>query len=322
MDGGRTMILVAGTPTERPVELMLERAAEHGSEVVVLDETRAEDWRLEVAVGPAGVTARARVTGTEIHLGRASGLYLRLSAPRITGEVPDPLRDARRRAAVALLSAWSDVAPIRVANRPRHMASNGSKPYQAELIRALGFSVPATLVTNDPDEVLAFRRRHGRIVYKSASGVRSIVRELGPPPIEELGRVRNQPTQFQQLLEGCNVRVHVVGPDVHACRIDAATLDYRYAEGHERPSMHAVRLPEPIRQGCLRLYAELGLPFAGIDLLQDPDGRWWCFEVNPSPAYSAFEHPAGLPVARSLVAWLAASGSAPGTRRAPSGDEG
>ena len=30
------------------------------------------------------------------------------------------------------------------------MASNGSKPYQTQLIRAHGFAVPETLITNDP----------------------------------------------------------------------------------------------------------------------------------------------------------------------------
>jgi glutathione synthase/RimK-type ligase-like ATP-grasp enzyme len=32
---------------------------------------------------------------------------------------------------------------------------------------ALGFAVPATVVTTDPDEVLGFRTRHGRVIYKS-----------------------------------------------------------------------------------------------------------------------------------------------------------
>ena len=58
------------------------------------------------------------------------------------------------------------------------MASNNSKPYQALLIQALGFAVPETLVTTDPDAVLAFWQRHGTVVYKSNSGIRSIVSRL------------------------------------------------------------------------------------------------------------------------------------------------
>ena len=44
------------------------------------------------------------------------------------------------------------------------MASNGSKPFQLELIRRQGFSVPETLVTTDPEEARAFFERHGRII--------------------------------------------------------------------------------------------------------------------------------------------------------------
>mgnify|MGYP006184765043 CR=1 FL=1 len=55
------------------------------------------------------------------------------------------------------------------------MGSNSSKPFQAQLIRQYGFAVPETLITNNPEHVLAFRDKHKRIVYKSISGVRSIV---------------------------------------------------------------------------------------------------------------------------------------------------
>ena len=66
------------------------------------------------------------------------------------------------------------------------MGSNASKPYQAQLIRAHGFAVPETLITNDPEEVRAFQRQHPRVIYKSISGVRSIVQTLAE---EDLARL-------------------------------------------------------------------------------------------------------------------------------------
>ena len=63
-------------------------------------------------------------------------------------------------------------------------------------------------------------------------------------------------------------------------------------------------LPPEIETRCLNLSTALDLPLAGIDLLRDADGRWWCFEVNPSPAYSCFSEPTGLPMAESLARWL------------------
>ena len=299
------MIVVAGSPSEGPVDLLLAAAAEVGLDVLLLEEERAAEWRLEVETADGVIRAWVTQQGRRVELSAATGLYLRLTAPEVVGEASDPLREARHAAAVGLLASWADVAQMRVANRPTRMNSNGSKPYQAALIRSAGFSVPETIVTSDPAAVLDFRRRHGRIVYKSSSGIRSVVHELTGRRIDDLERVRALPTQFQRLLTGVNVRVHVVGREVHACEVSSRTIDYRYAEGEDAAEMTPIELPDAVRERCVMLAGELDLPLAGIDLLRDADDQWWCFEVNPSPAYNCFEEPTGLPIARSLATWLA-----------------
>lgn len=304
------MIAVVGSPSEGPVALLLDAASELGIETLVLEEELAADWQLEVETGVSGIRALVVNRGRTIDLSTATGLYLRLTSPELVGAPSDPLRDARRTAAVSLMASWADVTPIRVANRPSPMAGNGSKPYQAALIHAMGFSVPETIVTSDPAAVRAFRRRHGRIIYKSTSGVRSVVHELTGRRSDDLDRVRDLPTQFQRLLTGVNVRVHVVGHEAFACEVESATIDYRYAEGGQAARMTAIELPDPVRERCISLAQALDLPLAGIDLLRDEDGHWWAFEVNPSPAYNCFEEPTGLPIARSLATWLAGSGDA------------
>ncbi|WP_232499037.1 ATP-grasp domain-containing protein [Agromyces humatus] len=296
---------MAGSPTEGPVELLVNAAAELDLDMLVLEEERAADWQLEVESADGVIRAHVMHEGRPMDLSAATGLYLRLTSPEVVGAPTDPLRDARHVSAVGLLASWADIAPLRVANRPTPMSSNGSKPYQAAVIRAAGFNVPETIVTSDPSEVLAFRRRHGRIVYKSISGIRSIVHELTGPRTDDLERVRALPTQFQRLLTGVNVRVHVVGRDVHACEVDSRTIDYRYSEGERGAEMVPADLPDAVRERCIMLAHHLDLPLAGIDLLRDEDDLWWCFEVNPSPAYNCFEEPTGLPIARSLATWLA-----------------
>lgn len=302
------MIIVVGTPSEDPVTRVLEEADAAGVDVALLDEADAARWALSVSSDDHGVHARATTSLGRIALEDATGMYLRTTARRTSHPGSDPLELRRRDAALALIGSWADVAPIRVANRPRAMASNGSKPYQAALIRSLAFSVPATLVSNDPDEVRAFWRAQGRVIYKSTSGVRSIVHELTPVRAAVLDRVRDLPTQFQELLEGTNVRVHVIGDEVFPVEIDATTLDYRYREGEEASTMTPTEIPDDIAERCRALSRALDLPLAGIDLFRDRAGCWWCFEVNPSPAYSCFEGPTGLPMARALVRWLAADG--------------
>jgi glutathione synthase/RimK-type ligase-like ATP-grasp enzyme len=297
------MIVVIGMPAEEPVQQLLDAASRLGIATVLLPESDAASWNLRVDCAAGQVRACVEQPGATVELDAATGIYLRLTSPR-QHQPPDPLRQQRQDAALALICSWAEATPVRVANRPSAMASNNSKPYQAALIRREGLGVPETIVTNDPDQVREFQRRLGRVVYKSTSGARSIVHELTPTRATTLERVRNLPTQFQQLLTGSNMRVHVIGRQIFACEILAETVDYRYREGGSPARIRPVELPPEVEARCLALSAALGLPLAGIDLLRDADDRWWCFEVNPSPAYSCFSEPTGLPMAEALARWL------------------
>ena len=61
-----------------------------------------------------------------------------------------------------------------------------------------------------------------------------------------------------------------------------------------------VELPEDVQAACLQLAADLELAFAGIDLRMTPKREFYCFEVNPSPAYSYYETSTGQPISKAL----------------------
>ena len=96
-----------------------------------------------------------------------------------------------------------------VVNRVRASVSNDSKLYQQLQLPSFGFLTPRTLVTTDPEQAVAFFHScRRRIIYKSLSGVRSIVRRLEDKDLPRLQLVRNCPTQFQEVVEGVDIRVH------------------------------------------------------------------------------------------------------------------
>ena len=187
------------------------------------------------------------------------------------------------------------------------MASNQSKPYQAQLIRANGLTIPETLITNDPDEVYEFHRKHRKVVYKSISGVRSIVKALDDTDMGRLDRIRWCPVQFQEFVEGTDIRVHVVANDVFASRIRTNVTDYRYARSSDGGELDVVatELPDHLATACVSLVHNLGLAVAGVDLKIAHDETTYCFEVNPSPAFSFYEGETGQPIARSIASYLA-----------------
>lgn len=134
------------------------------------------------------------------------------------------------------------------------MAPNGSKPYQAALIRDAGFDVPDTLVTTDPEAALAFRDFYGSVICKSIRGVRSIVSRLGQGQQERMSDNANCPTQFQQYVAGTNYRIHVVGNMVLVAEIVSDADDYRYAgrSGHSIV-IRACTLEPELAERCGRL---------------------------------------------------------------------
>ena len=307
------MILLCGIPSEPPLRAVIDAADTAGVEYVLFNQRESHHSDLMLDVESGNLTGIIRIRERNWPLESFGGVYVRLMEWNCVPEnVPSPVRGnpapervEKSRLLHEALAEWIELAECKVLNRPGAMASNMSKPYQAQTISRAGFETPVTLITNDPDEVREFLFEHGRVIYKSTSSIRSIVRELNPNDLDTLDRVRNLPTQFQAFVPGTNIRVHVVGDSVFATRIESESTDYRYAgrDGND-VVMTAIDLPDDVKERCLTLSRNLDLPLCGIDLKVTPDGDYHCFEVNPSPAYTYYEEQTGQPIAKAIVSYL------------------
>ena len=302
------LILLWGLGTERPFEVVRDEVEGQGLPYFLLDQRELATTEVDITFG-AELRGHVRTRERTVDLREITAAYVRpcdsrlLPAVARAGEGSALWQHALRLAET--LSAWTEVTPALVVNRFSSMASNGSKPFQLELIRRQGFSVPETLVTTDPAEASAFFERHGRVIYKSVSSVRSIVARLKPEELERLADVVHCPTQFQRYVPGRDHRVHVVGQEIFPCEIVCDATDYRYP-GDEDVELRPCRLPAEVEERCFKLADSMNLPVAGIDLRRSPDGEWFCLEVNPSPAFSYYQAHAGLPISDAIARLLAA----------------
>jgi hypothetical protein len=300
-------VLLLGIPSEPPLRMIAEALRRRGADFLLVSQRKFATIPFSYDLVDGEVRGTMQCDESTVDLSDVGGVYLRLMDDASLPEVRGAGAAARARCSAwhQALILWSEISRARVVNRLSAMASNGSKPLQLQIIRRHGLAVPETLISNDPIAILNFLREHGRLIYKSASGVRSIVQELTDADIARLDRVRSCPTQFQALVEGTNVRVHVVGTAVYATEIDCDVIDYRYAN-HAGGQAHlrATRLNAALEERCIRLASELGLAFAGIDLMLARDGCVYCFEVNPSPGFSFFEDHTGQPIADAVAAYL------------------
>lgn len=302
------MILLWGLLEDSPLALVQAALQRQGAPTFVADQSAVRETALDLTTG-ADVRARLRVGSRTCDLSQVTAAYIRpYESRRLLRGTDAQEGSAARRHAEALdegLTLWSELTPALVVNRIEAMAGNSSKPYQALQIRSSGFEVPDTLITTDPAAAAEFWERHGTVVYKSVSGVRSIVSRLTTAHRDRLADIQWCPTQFQAYVPGTDVRVHVVGNDIFACEILSDADDYRYAayQGSET-KLRPYVLPDDCAGRCVKLAAHVGLLVAGIDLRRTPDDRWYCFEVNPSPGFTYYQEGTQQPIDQAIARLL------------------
>jgi hypothetical protein len=301
------MILLWGLPGDEPFDAVRSALEWRKTPYVLLDQRRVLEQRLELEVG-AKLGGVVWCGEQRVPLSDVQAVYTRVyDSCRLPGVAEaGAAAHERIREIESTLWAWVEDAPGRIINRPAAMASNGSKPYQAAIIAEHGFRVPETLITTDPKAVREFWDRHEAVIYKSVSGVRSMVERLGPEHRQRLEDVVWCPTQFQAYVPGQDVRVHVVSGEAVPCDVVSDVVDYRYARRQGGSvELRASVLPKDVAERCCKLAAALGLCLAGVDLRRTPEGEWYCFEVNPSPCFTYYEYHTGQPLAAMVAAFLA-----------------
>lgn len=306
------MILVAGIPSESPIALVIDSAEKLGVKCVVLHQRKAHLYRFDVVVSKNGIDAQLTIGEDSFTLEQIAGVYPRMmdyyQLPEIKNKVFNYIGDFYAEKSIVLhhlFTEYLEVASCRVLNKSNPMLSNISKPFQSQMIAKCGFLVPPTCITSDKETLNDFRKNYAKVIFKSISSTRSIVKELDGDFISNIERIRYLPVQFQESLVGTNIRVHVVGDVLFATRIESEIVDYRYS-GRENKTTNLTTfdLPKEIEEKCFLLSEKLELPLCGIDLFLTEDGEYYCFEVNPSPGYSYYQLSTGQNISDAIVRWL------------------
>ncbi len=294
------MILVMGELEEPMIEDVLDELESRGAEVCFIS---AQELPGEVSLSVAlpGLGSCLRWSdGAVLPLEKVTSIYHRLGFSSFQGlEDYSQAEDAYVSSeCMGALTPVLNSLPARVVNPPLASGTNASKPYQTSLIQEVGFSIPETLITNDAEAAAEFFERHGgEVIYKSISYVRSIVKQMQASDLVRLDTLRTCPIQLQQKVAGIDYRVHVIGEEVFAHKILASDADYRYDKQAE---ISAFELDPATRARCIAVARRLGMEIAGVDLRRTPEGEAYCFEVNPSPAFSWYEVRTGQPITSAL----------------------
>lgn len=269
--------------------------------MLVHPESEGQDWDVSWSTEDGSAAGRIRFGQRVVDTASIKAVYLRGVGAR-SASTP------HERMVSAALWEFAESLPVLVVNRHQASHTNMSKPYQQQLIEPYGFRVPKTLITMVPEEARRFYDAcQGRVIYKSISAERSIVRPLTPADFPRLEQIRSCPVQLQETITGADVRVHTVGDRLFATEVLSDGVDYRYAAREDKQrTMRAVELEESVQTRCRNLAKGLGLSLSGIDLRRTPEGAYYCFEVNTSPAFPFFENYTGQRIGDALADLLCA----------------
>lgn len=269
-------------------------------------------------VSSRGIAGRLIHAEGEIDLAEIVGIWFRRpEPPGIDPEIPQGHRHFVYSEAQETLSGlYRALADRRWVSDPYAIDAGGHKVGQLHLARRLGFNVPKTIVTNEPEDALAFFAgltggaiykplRFAPIVQEGAEhGIYTTVLDLAN--VEEMrDSIRLAPCLFQELVEkSYELRVNVIGERVFAAAIysqeqEETKIDFRLAT--ESCRHEAVFLPEEIAALCLRITRELNLRMSNVDLIVTPDGDYVFLEVNPNGQWLWIEKMTGLPLTTALI---------------------
>ena len=266
-------ILILGAGDDEHATHMCGELARRGADAVLLDASQFPG-SLTIAFDPADGTGEIGLPGgRKIAFEAVTSVYWRSYDGVGQADLPDPDQsyvagnDSR-----GLFESMLIYLPARWVNGWDAVQLHQTRPVQLAMVAKLGVPIPRSIITNAPQPLLQFAKRHPHLIFKPVQGgahTRRLTQaELAASNLENL---KLAPVSIQEEIPGTNVRAFVAGDRVLACEISTASIDFRDDDA-QRVTPHT--LASDTEQMCRAIARTLGLVWTGIDFRLTPDGRY------------------------------------------------
>jgi glutathione synthase/RimK-type ligase-like ATP-grasp enzyme len=182
------------------------------------------------------------------------------------------------------------------------------KVVQLDTARSVGFQLPRTLLTNDPDRAREFSRSEGTVIKSPSAGYfefsdRGFVftQMLTEDVLGQREAWFNQPMLVQQRVSGSHVRVVTVGGRYFAARCEARALDWR-TEG-DGVKWRPWKIPDGVAASCLEYVRVMGLAYCAFDFVDDGAATWF-LEANQAGEWVFIDRVLDLGIAQAIALQL------------------
>jgi hypothetical protein len=325
------MHTVVGLVTRRDdhtIPLLADALSARGARFLGLyTETFPTESSLDVTLGPDGF--RGRLTnqdGQSVDLHDIHALWLKrwdVGLDLRSHDLPPSIGTACRQEADALLrGVLTDLAAPMV-NDLHAVVRAEEKVWQLSRAARFGLPMPATHFTNRPGTGATFAaafphlitKRMGTSYVRAESGRRQLMNTASVQP-EDLASLDEglalAPVTLQARVEKRReARATLVGDRIFASAVDSTATDGAETDWRVRADVlmdrfTPIELPDALKEQLVAFHRSIGLSYAGIDLIQQPDGAWVFLETNPSGEWH-WIHNSGHDVAGALADHLLAA---------------
>lgn len=257
-------------------------------------------WRPDIQSGSFVLSGGHQLNSQDIK----SVFWRNFCAPYIP-KIPESQQTIAFNDAMSVLRTLLQAKPIRWINSWQAYQFHKEKPLQLSEVKLLNVEIPATLVSNNPQEVIEFCKIHPKTIFKPVYGgsPTQFVSDSHLEPHRLNLVLRLSPVTFQEYISGTNIRTYVIGEDIYSAEIRSNYLDFRE---DEKAQLIPWKLPEFIQKQCLAITKSLMLEWTAIDWRLKPTGEYIFLEANPSPMFLHFEQQTKFPITQSLVNLLLA----------------
>jgi glutathione synthase/RimK-type ligase-like ATP-grasp enzyme len=233
------------------------------------------------------------------------------------------LEFAQRESNEFLKTLWSCLRKeILWVSHPEDIRGASHKMHQLITAKKLGFDIPDTIVTNNPDTILSFYEKHGgNIVNKVLNrgyvdyndGIFSLIytNRVSKDELQKsVKSIKINPCLFQEYIPKLvELRITVVGSIVFAAEIHSQNSqrtkdDWRRYDLEHTPHF-AHKLPANIESLCRKMVKGYNLNFGTIDMIVTPENKYIFLELNPNGQWMWIEELTKLPISEALVSLLA-----------------
>ena len=187
-------------------------------------------------------------------------------------------------------------------SHPKYLRAAMWKGEQLQRATQMGFSIPASIVSNSPEKVREFKENiHGEMIFKAMSSPHLAANEIDEEHciaeglattivtddvMETLDSVSELPCHFQQYIpKQYELRITVIGEQLFAAKIHTQDDVRTQVDSRDMSAeilYEATTLPEHIRLACLDFVKSYQLNYSALDMIVTPENEYVFLENNPN----------------------------------------